>query len=424
MEIYVVMHGDNIYSIAAQYGVNAEKIIADNQLVNPGKLAVGQTLVIQIPSKTHTVSTGESLYGIARRYDTTVDAILRNNPELKGKALIYPGQMLTISLNAKKKGNLFVNGYTYTYLKEDELRKVLPYLTSLTIFTYEIDEKGNIYAPNDEPYIRWAKEYGVEPIMSVSSLNTEGYFDSTLSSAILTNKKVKNNLIKNIIQTMQEKGYETVDVDFEYIPADEAELYAQFIEELRMAVSELGYRVTVALAPKTSAKQQGQIYEGHLYPELSRAADGVLLMTYEWGYTYGPPMAIAPIDKVEEVVKYAVTEIDPQKIYLGIPIYGYDWILPYQQGVGAKSVSPEEAVSLAIQNHVSIKYDYTVQAPYFYYKKDGQEHIVWFDDARSIEEKLNLANSYGLAGVAYWNLMRPFTQNWLVLNAQYNIIKR
>lgn len=88
----------------------------------------------------------------------------------------------------------------------------------------------------------------------------------------------------------------------------------------------------MALAPKTSSEQKGLLYEGKDYSGLGQAANGVLLMTYEWGYTYGPPMAVAPINKVKEVLDYAITQIDTNKISLGIPNYGYDWPLPYERG--------------------------------------------------------------------------------------------
>ncbi len=52
-------------------------------------------------------------------------------------------------------------------------------------------------------------------------------------------------------------------------------------------------------------------------------------MTYEWGYKYGPNMAVAPLNMVRRVLDYAVTEIIPEKIMLGIPNYGYDWPLPF-----------------------------------------------------------------------------------------------
>ena len=87
-----------------------------------------------------------------------------------------------------------------------------------------------------------------------------------------------------------------------------------------------------ALAPKTSAGQKGTLYEGHDYTAIGAACDAALLMTYEWGYTYGPPMAVAPIRNVRQVVEYALTEIPPEKIWLGVPTYGYDWTLPYEKG--------------------------------------------------------------------------------------------
>lgn len=117
MVIYVVMPGDSVYSIAAEYGISAEKIIVDNRLTDGNSLAVGQTLVLQIPSQVHTVAAGESLLEIAQQYGTTVDALLRNNPELNGKALIYPGQVLTIFLDTQRQGKLAVNGYAYPFIE-------------------------------------------------------------------------------------------------------------------------------------------------------------------------------------------------------------------------------------------------------------------------------------------------------------------
>ncbi len=145
--------------------------------------------------------------------------------------------------------------------------------------------------------------------------------------------------------------------------------------------------------------------------------------SYEWGYTYGPPMAVAPLPNVRRVVEYAISVIAPQKLWLGIPTYGYDWPLPFVQGqTRAVSLSPVQAVALAWQYHASILYDETAQAPYFSYRaEDGRPHEVWFEDARSIRAKLTLITEYGLFGAGYWNLMRPFPQNWLVLDSLFTL---
>lgn len=142
-----------------------------------------------------------------------------------------------------------------------------------------------------------------------------------------------------------------------------------------------------------------------------------------WRYTYGPPMAVAPIDKVRAVLDYAVTEIPRDKIYLGIPNYGYDWTLPFVQGTSkAQSISNQRAVEIAVQFGVPIQYDEIAQTPHFqYYNQDGSLHEVWFEDARSIRAKLALIPEYGFLGAGYWNLMRPFPENWTLLNSLYQI---
>ena len=146
-------------------------------------------------------------------------------------------------------------------------------------------------------------------------------------------------------------------------------------------------------------------------------------MCVPWGYTYGPPMAVAPLPQVRAVVDYAVRVIERSKIFLGIPLYGYDWPLPFRRGeTRAESISPQYAVELALRTRSSIVYDETAQAPYFYYTAaDARAHAVWFEDARSIDAKLRLVQEYGLRGVGYWSLMRAMPQNWVLLHARYDV---
>ena len=138
-------------------------------------------------------------------------------------------------------------------------------------------------------------------------------------------------------------------------------------------------------------------------------------MTYEWGYTHGPAMAVAPLNKVREVVEYALTKIPAEKINLGIPNYGYDWTLPYVKGTSkARTIGNIEAVQLAISQGVSIQFDEVAQAPFFTYVQNGLTHEVWFEDARSIYGKFGLVQEYSLRGMSYWQIMRLFRANLLL----------
>jgi len=168
------------------------------------------------------------------------------------------------------------------------------------------------------------------------------------------------------------------------------------------------------------------LYEGKDYRALGEAADHLLLMTYEWGYTYGPPMAVAPINQVRRVVEYAVTEIPREKLDLGIPNYGYDWTLPFERGVSmARTLGNVEAVQIAISQGAEIQFDELAQCPYFRYTDDntGREHGVWFEDVRSLQAKFNLINEYGLRGCGYWQIMQWFRANWLLLRENFFVRK-
>ena len=423
MDIHVVKSGDTLYSIALQHGVPMSQLILDNQLPEPDRLVVGQAIVIQYPEQTYTVQAGDTLFSIAAAHQTTVRQLLRDNPALGGRDRIFPGQVLILSYRQTREGTLSVNGYAYPHIDRGLLQRTLPFLSDLTPFTYRFTNQGALIQLDDQYMIDAAQYMGVRPVFHLSNLDdTEGAFSQDLAHIALTDQQVQTRLIHEILGTLHSLGYQGLDVDFENVAAQDAQAYAQFISRLREALSPHNIPVLVALTAKTSRNQPGSLYEGHDYRLLAQAADYVLLMTYEWGYSYGPPMAIAPIRNVRQVIEYALTEMKAEQIFLGIPNYGYDWLLTYQQGRRAPSISNQEAVQLAIRHYAAIRYDQEAQSPWFrYVDGSGQEHEVWFEDARSIKAKLALTQEYGLYGVGYWNLMRPFPQNWVVLNSLYHI---
>ncbi len=423
MVIYVVKPGDSIYSISQAFDVPASKIISDNQLDHPNSLVIGQTIVILTENKLHTVTRGQSLYSIAQSYGVTVDEILKANPQITNSSRIVPGQVITIPVQNEKLGTIDVNGYAFPNISNDVLKSTLPYLTYLSIFSYQVKPDGSLSAINDAPLIQMAREAGVAPMMVITNIKEGASFDSGLAHIILTNQQAQDALINNVLETLNTKNYAGLDIDFEYIFPADRENYNSFLRKLTERLRPRGYTIATSLAPKTSAGQKGLLYEAHDYAAHGSLVDHVILMTYEWGYTYGPPMAVSPIKPVKQVLDFAVTVIPREKILMGMPNYGYDWTLPYVSGSAAKTVSNTGAVDLALQKGAIIEYDAASQAPFFNYYSNGKRHVVWFDDARSVNARLKLVNQYRLGGVSYWTINKFFPQNWLVLNSLYNVRK-
>ena len=425
MAIHVVRAGDTINGIARQYGITPMQLMLDNALKEEETLVIGQALVVLIPDTVYRVQAGDTLYGIARQFDVPLLQLYQNNWFLQGQPALQAGSTLVIAYQDERIRTISVNAYAPPGIPSRQLTATLPYLTFLSPFTYGITETGRLLPLADCDLLSAAGRFHTAALLHLSTLTEDRRFDNSRSSKILNDIELQEALIEEILETLQRRNFYGVDVDFEFVPPAERELYADFVNRLRQRLNASGYVVIVALAPKTSDEQAGLLYEAHDYSALGNAANAVFLMTYEWGYTYGEPMAVAPIPQVREVLDYAVTRIPSEKILMGIPLYGYDWPLPYQKGqTRARSISPLYAVDLARRYGAAISYDSVAQAPHFdYTAENGQKHTVWFEDARSMEAKLKLVNEYTLAGVGYWNLMRSFPQNWLLLNQLYFIEK-
>lgn len=427
MIIHVVQSGETIYSIAESYGISAERLVQDNGLTNPNNLVVGQAIVIVYPRQTYTVQEGDTLESIADAYGVTQVQLLRNNPTLSESNILYPGETIVIDYYGEKIGEISPNGYAYPYINPDLLREILPYLTYLTLFTYGLTPEGDLIQIDDTEIIQLAKEYGVFPIMLISTALSVGEFSTELTHAILINKDVQNYLIDNIIANMKAKGYLGLYINFGFNLPEDSQAYVDFLTVLSQRLAEEGLEIVVALAPNIT-NQPGVIYEGHDYAGLGKATTAVLLMTYDWGYTLGPFTSVAPIYLMREIFDYSVTKIPPEKTYIGIPTYGYDWELEPRDGITiVHYMSNVSAINLAVEKGAVIQYDELSQAPFYYYVENVEgkyiSHIVWFEDARSIDAKIKLVPEYGFRGISILYVMGKFPQLWLVINTQYEIRK-
>ena len=424
MIIHVVKQGDSIYKISREYGVPVDSIIDANQLPNTNQLVIGQAIVIPGDFFNYTIQRGQSLYSISRKFGIPLRTLLEANPQIANPNMIQVGQIIVIPLPPQKGKTIYVNGYVFPSVTSDVLQSTLPYLTYLSIFSYQVRADGSLKVINDTSPIQTSREAGVGPVMVIANIEEGSGFSSEIANVILTDKQVQDTLIDNVLAILKEKNYYGLDIDFEYIYPEDRQNYNNFVSRVVNLLRPMGYTVSVALAPKISGDQKGLLYEAHDYPSIGALVDHVILMTYEWGYTFGPARAVAPIDQVRKVLDYAVGVMPSEKIMLGMPNYGYDWTLPFVRGSAARALTNNGAIMLAAEVGANIRYNNVSQSPYFnYYDSEGKRHEVWFDDARSIAARLELVDKYNLGGVSYWTTNKYFAPNWSVLDSMYNVRK-
>ena len=154
--------------------------------------------------------------------------------------------------------------------------------------------------------------------------------------------------------------------------------------------------------------------------EIGKIADYLVLMAYDFHYIHsylaGP---VAPIGGVERVREYDVETalketlniVPPEKIILGIPLYGYEWETisdkpgaPTIPGSGATASNRRITELLASCDDCIKVFDEQAKQPYVIFPDGDCYHQIYYEDEQSIKEKLKLAEEHKIGGVALWAL--------------------
>lgn len=313
--------------------------------------------------KIYVVRRGDSLYSIARANSVTVQELAAIN-ELSDPARLSIGQAIVIPDGARPTAETEVNGYAYPNISERQLAAVMPQLTYLCPFSWRIDALGGITPVEDSSMISAAWEGSCAPLLTLTNIGTNGGFSSDIAHSIFSDTAAQNALVENTLAALRSRGYYGVNLNIEYVQPYDREGYNAFLKRMSETLHANGYMLSSAIAPKTSDDQYGVLYTAHDYAAHGQYCDRVVIMTYEWGYTYSAPRAVSPVNEMRRVLSYAVTKMPPSKILLGFSNYGYNWLLPWKQGQAAQVISNAAAASLAASVFAQIRFDEAAQAPF------------------------------------------------------------
>ncbi|WP_261132204.1 glycosyl hydrolase family 18 protein [Bacillus sp. Marseille-Q3570] len=422
MAIHSVVYGDTLWRISSMYGVPIPTIKQVNGLVSDA-LVPGLNLYLpdlNPPERFYQIRAGDTYWRLALQFQTTIQAIISANPGIDPNALRI-GERIRIPtiLKYPMQSLVFIDASDQSPY-QDYLREISGSITYLAIFTYTFNREGALIQPNDETILQTSKQLNIKPLLVISNYE-RGTFSPELADEVLQNTTTRSVLIRNLVTAVNTKGFAGVSIDFEFVPPTRRNEFTAFLRELKAA---LGIRILQVNAHAKSSDLPTNRLVGFLdYRAIGEIVDIVTVMTYDYGYSIGPPDPIAPTWWVEQVLMYATGQINRRKVMMAMALYGYDWTLPHQEGSVAGSLTANNAQNLAIANWSPIQYDLQSESPGYRYWKNNVEHAVWFEDIRSFVAKYKQMEVYNLLGATYWRLRYRFPQNWAYLAKNIEVIK-
>ena len=369
MHIHTVKSGDTVFKIARTYSVSPMKVIENNGLLNPDRLAVGEKLLILNPTRTYTVRGGDTLRRIADRFSTTESDLYRKNPYLSGTDKIYPGQLLAIKYDTPRYGVAAACGYYTKGCSDERLSLAIPYLTYAVATLGSWNGKSIDILMDDAPMLRACNESGVLPLMRIYD-KTEG-------------EKLSDTLRDNMILLAKTRGYSgAVFASYNGMRKDKEGMLC-YLKEVKDSFSENGLLLFTEIDGNC---------DPDLGDEIEGACDGYFVM-YEKSHLEDIPT----FEMGEERLMRSLSEsIDARKLYIEIPTGAT---------VGTEMTGKRDAEALARGMGREISYDPERMLSSFdvnRYKAGKRETLsVRYESLENVKAKLRLVGELGFMGITF-----------------------
>ncbi|MDA3626982.1 glycosyl hydrolase family 18 protein [Saccharopolyspora sp. WRP15-2] len=311
------------------------------------------------------------------------------------------------------------NGTDVVVQHRDSVNEVSPWI-------YGLDQDGGVLEqyPTEQTAevghrIGQLREAGIPIVPSLANI-TDGNWAYEPVAAVLHDPARRQRHVTEIVDLVERENYAGIDIDYENLRAGDRQAFSDFVAELGGALHAKGKTLSVAVFAKDSDAGYDERNVAQDYAAIGRVADQVRLMGYDYHWNTSPPGSIAPISWIRAVLDYAKTQIPPERIVLGVPLYGYDWVV----GGEGTGVTWLKAFQLATEHGAKPQYDAETQSPWFRYTDgQGRQHEVWFENAASSKAKFEAARGSGIGGVYLWMFGYEDTDTWRELARSMPVAK-
>ncbi len=272
---------------------------------------------------------------------------------------------------------------------------------------FHLDANGEIYGSDSPEVTQFAKAHGIKLMPAIIN----GEFDADAAHDILIDATNQTRALDSLSSLISTFGYDGINIDFENLYPSDRQAFSAFMSNVYARVHrDNGKTVTIALPSKTHETFDG--WSGPFdYAALAPSFDLAIVMTYDYSNSGTPAGPVAPLGWVQNVIDYARRSIPPNKLLVGLPLYGYDWNL----WTGAVRVMTYAATVRTVFNYgPGIQVDSASQSPTYSYTAGDGTHEIWFENSSSLAQKLALAAKDGLAGWGAWRAGQEDQNFWLL----------
>lgn len=312
-----------------------------------------------------------------------------------------------VSVRAATKNKLAINHTRLFYYQEGKLAResLFAHYKSIDVFApmaYKFDTAGNLMGGVKPDVLEFVKNHHIK----VMPLVTNGNFNPEISRALLTNPALQDAAIAALIAEAKKQGYWGWQFDFEQMDAASREPFSLFVRKAADAMRANNLTVSVAIIAQISENPNDYpndlwrrtigVYD---YQALASSTDFLSLMSYDDPYSTGPVVEYAWLKKV---IDYSLRSVPPEKLSLGVPLYYWQWNDTTGQRVG---IGGRKGLYNVFKKHkVTVGYSAEHETPYLTYWRRSKKYVIWYENAQSIEKKMDLVKRYNLHGFSAWAL--------------------
>lgn len=243
-------------------------------------------------------------------------------------------------------------------------------------------------------------------------------FDNETIDNLISNQISTDNFIKQVTNLINKYDLNGVNIDFEYVTDSEfptSKYFVGFMEELSLWLKKENPKNIISIDVNALAVVKDKAYN---MTKISKAVDQVILMAYDFrqpNSTRAGPTAPINGDSNEHSITESLDALSDrvpnEKLILAIPFYGYEWQtqnadFKSETTAGSGSLATIKRVKELLDNRKDIKvnWDMLSKSPWISFTENGVNKQIYYEDDKSIAEKIKFIKEKNLGGVGIWAL--------------------